>query len=494
MDNLLLADKPILIYGAGIYARKLYEYCYFHGRAKDIVCFVVSDHKNNPKSIYGIPVVQISEFSGDLNAYNICIAISPKHASEAVALLSENGGEQFYLPDSHFREEVSKDTFHICTKRPLENKVFFDAFDGSGYCCNSKYISQELLRNKMPVDIVWNQAEGANCDYPEQVRSVTNDSPEYYEEIYSSKIVLTNNAIPGHVIKRENQYWINTWHGIGPTKKVALDIISEADDKERAQQIIQDWGRYDLMIAGSDFCESVYNSAFSYHGDIEKWGYPRNDILLSPDRNDFKIRKKYGISDDKRIVLYAPTFRYAFQENEDIGFIKKIYALDAEQIVETLEKYYSSEFVFLYRLHHRMQGILGNKSLFSIGVDVSDYPDMQELLLETDVLITDFSSSMWDFSLMRKPVFLFYTDKDEVQSRTGFYRDPDTYPYPKGHTMKELCLEIQNFDNERYQKALDEWFRGYGTYDDGYASMRVASRITDVIEHPEKYGKDMVRK
>ena len=124
-------------------------------------------------------------------------------------------------------------------------------------------------------------------------------------------------------------------------------------------------------------------------------------------------------------------------------------------------------------------------TIFEEGIDVTGYTDTQELLLAADILITDYSSAMWDFSLQRKPVFLLYDDADEVEREVGFYRHPDTYPYPKGHTIGELCEAIENFDDESYQIALDDWFKEYGTYDDGHASEQVANHILEVIE---KYG------
>ncbi len=165
--------------------------------------------------------------------------------------------------------------------------------------------------------------------------------------------------------------------------------------------------------------------------------------------------------------------------------MRQQYEFNWNEVKGALSKRFNSAPRLVYRFHHITDRGLNLHGIYEDGIDATDYPDMQELLLAADVLITDYSSSMWDFSLTRKPVFLYYNDADEVEKEVGFYRHPDEYPYPKGHTMEELCASIENFDDNEYQNDLDSWFDEYGTYDDGHASERVVKRIMDVITRVE---------
>lgn len=479
----------IIIFGAGFYARKLYEYLYFRNMTDLIQCFVVTDRYKNPDSIFGIPVISKYELKNDTEGFVIYIAVSEGKSHGIKEELERDGYTNIELLNRNFIDNVNNETIRICNRLGLQhNKIFFDVFDGRGYCCNCKYIAEELIKEDQDVDIVWNFAEKSSANFPNRIRKVMTETPEYYKEIYTSGIVVTNNSLPYQIKKRVGQYWISTWHGIGPTKKVAIDINANKEDYQGREITKNDRARYDLMIAGSDFCEKLYRSAFQYAGEIAKYGYPRNDIIINRINTKKKIVRKYGIEYEKRIVLYAPTFRYSIVSQTDRKKAVETYDINMKMVLGQLCERFGGEYLLLYRIHHRVRCVLDLNGLFPDGIDVTDYEDMQELLCAADVLITDYSSSMWDFSLARKPVFLYFNDKEECEKRTGFYRDPDTYPYPKGHTTEELCQAIREFDDEKYQKNLDEWFETYGTYDDGHASERVAERIIDVIEHPEKYG------
>ena len=115
------------------------------------------------------------------------------------------------------------------------------------------------------------------------------------------------------------------------------------------------------------------------------------------------------------------------------------------------------------------------------SIDATMYPDMQELLVAADVLVTDWSSSIWDYSLTGKPVFLYFHDEQDALKESGFYVQPDDLPYPKGHSNDELCEEIRNFDLDEYAKHVKGFVDQYGSYDDGHASERIADRIMEII-------------
>ena len=152
------------------------------------------------------------------------------------------------------------------------------------------------------------------------------------------------------------------------------------------------------------------------------------------------------------------------------------------KILGALRNRFKNEFVLLYRFHHQLYNSKERIEFYENGIDVTLYPDIQELLVAADVVITDYSSLMWDFSLQRKPVFLYQSDAKEYENNRGFYAPVSEWPYPQAHTQDELIELIVHFDNEAYLRELNLFLEKYGSCDDGHASERVVKRIMEVVE------------
>lgn len=476
------SNKNIYIYGAGSYGLQLFRLLGLLGAGKRIVSFLVTSTQNNKDEIYGVPVTEIESVNSNINESIVIVAI--KDSEEICKKLQEIYLSEIYYIDHDFYVTIPDLIYETCCKVPLvKNKVFFSCFMGSGYTCNCKYIAEKILESNKNIDMVWELECYGTHSLPEKIRAVVKGTPEYYSEWYSSKIIVSNSGISSSMKSREGQFIIDTWHGIGPTKKIGIDVNCDKERRETIEQFRERYKLVNLMTAASDLCIRNYREAFLYSGEIIKSGYPRNDIFFSEDYEKRRtiIRARVGIQSEELMVLYAPTFRYEQRNVLKLRSLKQQYDFSWSAVKESLGKRFHKEPRLVYRFHHVTNRALNIHGKYSDGFDATDYPDMQELLLAADVLITDYSSSMWDFSLTRKPVFLFYNDADEVDKEVGFYRHPDEYPYPKGHTIKELCEAIEGFDDKIYQKALDVWFDEYGTYDDGHASERVVNRIMEVI-------------
>lgn len=477
--------RKILIYGAGQYAKELYYLLEAKGYTDRIEGFIVSSGGNKGRTLFERPVFNFSEYDWNCsNNLEVYIAIATRNATEVQIALRKIGINDFIQITPDYIKTEYHAIYCANTKHAIDrNKVFFDAFNGLGYRCNCKYIAEELHRRDANISIVWNLAKKSNNDLPKYIRYVKQGSPDYFQELYTSNVVIYNNpfACP-YIEKRKEQYYVFTWHGIGPFKKVAYELVKD-------ESIILDLPEADVMLAGSSHCERVYRQSFRYEGEIMKCGYPRNDVFFNENNFRGKVCSAFGISEDSIIVMYAPTFRYNMNASSGESEISSKYDLDFEKIIFSIENRFQKKVALLLRLHHRLFDIVSINKFYEKYYDATFYPDMQELLVATDILITDYSSSMWDFSLTGKPVFLYFNDKEECENRTGFYRDPDTYPYYKGHTTEELCRAIREFDNVKYQRDLNEWFMTYKSYDDGHASERVVDRIIDVIKYPMKYGR-----
>jgi CDP-glycerol glycerophosphotransferase len=196
-------------------------------------------------------------------------------------------------------------------------------------------------------------------------------------------------------------------------------------------------------------------------------GMPRNDIFFSKldvERKRKIVRKVLNITDDNKIVLYAPTFRGDIHGVEEFK-----HSLDSENVLVELKKVFRTDFIFLYRSHHLSHQNINNAELENC-ISVSDYGDIQELLCAVDVLITDYSSCMWDFSLTYKPCFIYAPDLKKYRDNRGFYTPIEEWPFPAAETNKDLIENIRQFDSQKYINDVNKHHADLGSYETGHAT------------------------
>ena len=487
--------KEIVIYGAGYYSNKVYWYLKYCGLVPKVRYFVVSDGEHKEDEYRGIPIYYLSDKYEEMSKYQVVVAISPKRSNDIISNLVNMGIESVSAVTMEFAENIEKEYYRLCSSQPVKkNKILFDVNNGLGFMCNPKYIARSLIEMKADVELVWGISSAAIREFTDEIRLIDRETEEYCYEIATAGVIVCNTTINIPLIKQKSQYIINTWHGIGPFKRVGVKHDGFMGVDGWKESVVNWSDKTDLMIAASDHCEGVYRNSLCYKGKIEKWGYPRNDIFFR-DTNEIRkhICERLDIDPDTAIVIYAPTYRVDVQLLYD-SRVEEKYDLQMDKVVSVLEARFHKRFTPLYRLHQLIyrDSNIDISHYQNTGIDVTMYPDMQELLAAADILITDWSSSIWDFSLARKQgkrVFLYQNDIERATELNGFYLPPDELPFPKGRTTDELCEAIETYDDAQYMRDVDAFFERYGSYDDGHASERVAERIIDVMEHPEKYGK-----
>lgn len=476
-DTESLYTENIIIYGAGDYGRKLYRYFEFKGLQDHVMCFAVTSKTDLPCICMDKSVKEIGELEKELKESVVILAMRREYTDEVLARLQNYDIKKLYCVSFEFIYDIPEMMFRDVCRQPISrNKVLFYNYGGLGYRCNCKYIAEEILRKKCPLQLVWVVSDSRiKSEIPEEIKVVEKGSFAYYRELYTSKICIANND--NKLLterKREGQYYINTWHGYGPFKKVAAATVG--NDEQEIAAIKDNYAKYDLFVTASRFYSEVFHTSFLYDGEILECGAPRNDVFFKG--NDFRrfVLKKYQAASEKKIVLYAPTFR------PDVANSFEKYGLDMGRTLAALEDRFDTEFVLLYRFHHMLYEAGRDKEFYKEGIDVTFYPDVQELLVAADILITDYSSIMWDFSLQRKPVFLYQNDEKDYAEKPGFYAEPSEWPYRKACTEQEFLECIRNFDEEKYVRDVDCFLEKYGSCDDGHASERVVQRIMAVIE------------
>ena len=227
-------------------------------------------------------------------------------------------------------------------------------------------------------------------------------------------------------------------------------------------------------MSGCKFSTNIFKRAFWYDGEIFEQGTPRNDILFG-EKNDLKkiVKDRLNIDNDKKIILYAPTFR----KNNDLS----VYNINYKKTLSSLKEKFGGEWVFLVKLHPHL--ISKSKELVygDDVMDVTSYDDIQELLSVADVLISDYSSLMFDFGLTERPCFLYVPDLESyIQSDRRLYFDINELPFISAKSNEELSNEIVNFDGDKYKKNLDKFSREIGSFESGKCCEELEKRLEKI--------------
>lgn len=345
--------------------------------------------------------------------------------------------------------------------RIRENKVFFMSFDGTAYGFDSKAVA-EFINEHYPNEysLIWGTKNNtlAGYDKSPKIHLVKIKSILGIYHMMTSKVLIYNINPPSYIPFRKVQILINTWHGF-PYKKVGKYTIN-FNSKQ--------FNMATCFLSHSEwYSNNVIRDSFEYTGEILNIGAPRNDLLFKNDESQkLRIRKVLSLKDE-HIVLFAPTFRGDFSYEEA--------GIDFFQLKNALQNRFGGEWLVLCRLHPMIASKYKMDS--QNAIDVSTYPDMQELLLISDALITDYSSSMWDFALTGKKVFLFANDIDKYITDRGFYQPPETWPFFISKTNDELSSAINNYNDSLYQEQLKKYFSKVGNFENGTACQRLLEYI-----------------
>src|SRR3954469_23836051 len=338
-----------------------------------------------------------------------------------------------------YNQRILREQVYVARREgPLRDAVLYTSFDGRQCSDSPRAIHEELVHRESPLEQLWVVRDGM-CRAPETARTVRELSREWYEALGSARYVVTNDHFPSWFRRRPHQICLQTWHG-APLKPVGLDVTSR-----RQQLNPADWPKqidnWQHVLSPSRFATPILKQAFSLEDEPLETGLPRTDVLLRPDRDEvgLELRRRLGIPDGKRTVLYAPTFRNRVFDR------RGNYRLDVRLDLERLRMAVGDDTVILFRKHPYVVDPAPSEPRGFV-YDVSRYPDATELLLATDVLVTDYSSIMFDYANTGRPM-LFYTYDLEANGGGGnrFYVDfAATAPGPLVRTTDELADALRD--------------------------------------------------
>jgi CDP-glycerol glycerophosphotransferase len=347
-------------------------------------------------------------------------------------------------------------------RQPLDpNLAVFAAYWFRGYSCNPRAI-YERARELVPhVHGVWVVNTDGAASVPDGVDYVMAGSRDYFDLIARASWFVNNVNFPNNLVKREGQTHVMTHHGT-PLKHMGLDL-----QVERAAALLRRCSRWDFSVSQNAFTTPIWERVYPTRYESLETGYPRNDRLANATDDEYRrLREQLGIEPGRRVALYTPTHR-EYQE-------EYVPQLDLAAVADGL----GAEWLVLARAHYFYEGDEQMRELHRAGrlVDVSDYPSIEELCIAADVLVTDYSSIMFDYAVLDRPIVIHAPDWEEYRTRRGVYFDlMEERPGPVTANEAELVEVLRSGEYAAAERAR---FRARFCYlDDGRAAERVVRRV-----------------
>ncbi len=362
-----------------------------------------------------------------------------------------------------------------------KNRIVLTAYNGRQYSCSPKYITEQI--DKKEFEVIY-ALDKKNVDkLPKNVKRVNYKSLKHFYYLMTAKCVVFNSTgFISLLPYRKNQIIINTWHGGGAFKTTGISHFNSKKEQIK-RKIIGDNITY-FISSSKIFSEQQSYSMCIDSKKILNIGTPRNDILFK--KNDFidkKVRDSFNIPENYGIILYAPTYRDGpVKALDEYEFLP----IDVSKILKVVETKFKRKFVFLFKAHHDMI----SENIDENSINASLYNDIQELLYVADILITDYSSCMWDFALTKKPGFLYTPDLEEYQKVHKFASPIISWPYPYAVSNEEIVKNILDYDNKLSKLKIDKYFKEMDSYEKGTATEKLISIIKDDIKDKRIYKEE----
>jgi CDP-glycerol glycerophosphotransferase len=392
---------------------------------------------------------------------------APVITAEPQLRLSEQG---------NFNRRVLRRAFYpIQARRPLRDAVLFVSWKGKLCSDNPRGIAEELRRRGDDRDHIWVVTD-YSADVPPGGRAVLSGTEEYFEALARCRYVISNDDMQPEFRKRDGQVYLQTWHGT-PLKKIGFDIGKPqfASGTAYFDHLASDIAKWDLLLSQNPFSTPILRRAFRFDGEICEYGYPRNDALTRDTERAAQIRERLGIPAGKRVVLYAPTWR------DNQFYASGRYRFDLRLDTGRAARVLGPGHVLLVRGHHHLASDVQAGSPAGFARNLTAYPDITDLFLITDVLITDYSSVMFDFAVTGRPMLFFTYDLAAYRDTLrGFCFDFEAEaPGPLLTTSDQVVAALADTDGAvaGYRDAYRAFAAKYCPLDDGKAGARVCDRL-----------------
>lgn len=355
-----------------------------------------------------------------------------------------------------------------CETQP--HTVVFEAFMGKRYACSPKALYEAMMEDPAYRDWkkIWafrNPEKYHFLEEKENTQVVAYRKKAYYRAYGEAAYWITNSRLPRELKPKKDQEYIQCWHGT-PLKKLGYDLEQYAEQEGSLREVrdnyLQESRRVTHMPSPSPFysekmCSAFHLKELGKEKVLLELGYPRNDVLYRTSKAECKrFREKLGISKEKKVILYAPTWR----ENQHIPGEGYSYQLQAD--FDFWRRALGEEYVVLFRAHYFISSQFDFAAYGDFVIDVSQVDDVNELYLAADLLITDYSSVFFDYANLERPILFYMYDYESYKHEMrDFYLDIHILPGPVVKTQEELLTKIKNLDG-----IVDEYREKYRTFNE----------------------------
>jgi CDP-glycerol glycerophosphotransferase len=351
-------------------------------------------------------------------------------------------------------------------------KVVFISMMGNSYGCNPKAISDYIKSRDDGWTVVWAFNGYAYGKYSSFEKNACEfGTYRYFYHLYTAKFIISNARLYPYMLpaKQKGQVYIQTWHGTA-LKRIEADV-EDSIDREYVDVSKRDSKFIDYIISESAYMTNIYMNKFWYNGRVVELGSARNDVLVNRLASaKHKVYKALNLPQRTKLLLYAPTFRNGISLTDHF----KLYDIDFQMFLSSLRKKIPGNWQLVIRFH---PNIITEDNYAQISarypgcVNASTYPDMQELLAATDILVTDYSSSIFDFMYTYRPCFMYTKDK-EVYDR-GFYMPIESLPFYEIKSNADIENVVNSFDENEYRGRVSDFIKKIGGNADGATCERI---------------------
>lgn len=359
--------------------------------------------------------------------------------------------------------------------KPIEKNKIVMATSRGTYNCHLRAVSDEILRRKLPIKIVWVTRSGQG-GYPQEITLVKRYSFEFLHEAATAKVLIDNsvNLQYMHVKKRRKQVLIEMWHGTFALKRFDAEVNK---NKAWVRKAYSQGKKTDYCLTNCEFEEKLFRNTFWSKAQMLRFGHPRNDMLFSRESvKSLQIKQKvleyFGIEPGTNVILYAPTYRQC-------STIFDYETLDYASVISSAERKFGGKWIILVR-YHFLDGKISNLPQENPKVmNATLYPDIQDLMLVSNIGITDYSSWIYDYMFTQNPCFLYTPDvRDYLNKEREFLFSLQDLPFPMAQTNAQLVDNILSFDEFSYHEKYDAFCQRINAYENGNA----AAKTVDFLE------------
>jgi len=369
----------------------------------------------------------------------------------------------------------------VCRILPIRKKrIYFVSNDGEKYSCNTRALFEYLYKyHKQEFDFVYivNNEELKSL-LPSGVKTAKIGTFKDFYYYYTSKVLINNFRFSRKYKKRKKQFYIQVWHGSTIAYKMLEKDAESTLSKNYIRKAKHDSKHINCLISGSDSCKKVLDNCFYCGNKTVVTGMPRIDRLINEDKDiKTKTYNNLGLSQDDYIVLYAPTFR----DNQPI----ESSFLNNEEVIKAFSTVTNKNIKILYRYHPNIAKKVRKMIMPKNCINVTDYFDIQDLIMIADVMITDFSSCAFDMMLAKKPVLIYSANTEQyLNNERGLYFSPKELPFPISMNEEELWKSIGELNSykERHEEKTNEFFNKMGIKEQGNACEQIYNIIKESIQ------------